>query len=181
MRTSRFAALTAAAVLSGSAITVTTHASVAHGSGGHSTSTGGAGGRSSATGGHGGSSTGGNGVACGGLDLFIAVTQVPLHGNGLNNLGGGQLQLGNGLGALDDVGSALGSSATGGSQRSSQGVTTQSGSIGTDDSADSGNVACAGAGNGGDGSHAGTAHGGRGGSAGSASAHGGAARSRHRH
>jgi len=178
MRTARLAALTAAAVLGGSAITVTGHASAAGGASGHATSTSGAAGHASAAGGRGGSSTGGTGAACGGVDLIIAVTQLPLHANGLNNLGGGQLQLGNALGGLNNLGAPVGASAAGGSMRTSQGVTTQTGSRGAGDSADSGNVACGGAGDGGDGSRGGSAHGGRGGAAGSARARGGSAHSR---
>jgi len=179
MRIARLVALAAAAVVGGSAVTVTSHASAARGASGHATSTSGAGGRASATAGRGGSTTGGTGAACGGLDLIIAVTQLPLHANGLNNLGGGQLQLGNGLGGLNNLVGAAGSSAGGGSLRTSQGITTLDGSRGADDGADSGNAACGNAGNGGAGSHGGSAHGGHGGAAGSASARGGAARSRH--
>ncbi|HEX6493087.1 MAG TPA: hypothetical protein VF112_06215 [Candidatus Dormibacteraeota bacterium] len=179
MRTAHLAALAAAAVMGGSAITVTGHASAARGGSGHATSASGSGGRASATPGRGGSSTGGTGAACGGLDLIIAVTQLPLHANGLNNLGGGQLQLGNALGGLNNLGAPVGASAGGGSMRTSQGITTLSGGRGADDGADSGNAACGNAGDGGDGSRGGRARGGRGGAAGSAVARGGTARSRH--
>lgn len=177
MRTLTVVAIGAAALVGSSAMTLSSHASRAHGAGAHARSTAGAGGRSSAAGGIGGSSTGGSGVACGGLDLFIAVTQLPLHANAANNLGGGQLQLGNGLGGLDNVFAPVGAPAGGGGQSTSQGVTTLSGSDGAADSGDTGNAACGNGGRGGRGARGGTAHGGHGGAAGAAAARGGAARS----
>src|SRR5438270_305523 len=88
MRMIGMAALATTAALGCSAASVTAYAS-------HSSSRGGNGGSASSTGGDGGNSTGGNGVGCG-------------HGNGgdsndLNNIGGGQTQILNGVNLLDNL------------------------------------------------------------------------------
>ena len=95
MRMMGIAAMAAAAVLGGSAMTLTTHASKAHGGSAHASSKGGSGGRASANGGTGGDSTGGNGIACGVLSGIAS--------NDINNLLGGQNQLLNGANLLDNL------------------------------------------------------------------------------
>src|SRR5438477_586345 len=95
MRIMGIAAIATAAVLGSTAMTLTTHATKAHGGSASSHSSGGNGGRASAGGGTGGDSTGGNGIGCGLLSGLLS--------NDLNNILGGQNQILNGANLLDNL------------------------------------------------------------------------------
>jgi hypothetical protein len=153
MRMIGMAALAISAALGCSAVSVTAYAS-------RSSSHGGDGGSATSTGGNGGDSTGGNGVGCG-------------HGNGgssndLNNIGGGQNQVLNGVNLLDNLFVPVLSPGGRVHQRTRAGSSRISDSRGAVDRASTGNTWCGTAGDGGSGGDGGRAHGGRGGSGGTA-------------
>jgi hypothetical protein len=153
MRMICMAALATSAALGCSAVSVTAYAS-------HSSSRGGNGGSASSTGGNGGDSIGGNGVGCG-------------HGNGgssndLNNIGGGQNQILNGVSLLDNLFVPVLSPGTRTHQRVRTGSSRISHNRGAVDRASTGNTWCGTADDGGSGGDGGRVHGGRGGSGGTA-------------
>jgi hypothetical protein len=168
MRAVSIGAVVIAAALGSSATALEGHATIARGGHAHASSHGGRGGRSSAVGGAGGDSTGGTGVLCGSVDLLQG-------SNDINNLGAGQLQLGNGSTLLGDLFIPVGTPAGGGSMSERSGVSTITGSRGGEDSGSTGNAGCASGGRGGGGARAGSASGGAGGAAGRAAARGGRA------
>ncbi len=170
MRMMGIAAMAAAAVLGGSAMTLTTHAAKAKGGSAHASSKGGSGGRASANGGAGGDSTGGNGLLCGVLSGIAS--------NDINNLLGGQNQLLNGVNLLGNLFVPVLSNGSKPSQSQHSGGSSISGSRGATDSGVTGNSSCANAGDAGAGAKGGTAKGGAGGSGGTSSAKGGKASSK---
>jgi len=167
MRIMGIAAIATAAVLGSTAMTLTTHASKAHGGNASSHSTGGNGGRASSSGGTGGDSTGGNGIGCGLLSGILS--------NDVNNLLGGQNQILNGANLLDNLFIPVLSPGSKPNQNSHAGGSSISGSRGATDSGSTGNASCGNAGDGGNGGKGGTAKGGSGGSGGHASSKGGSA------
>jgi hypothetical protein len=172
-------AIAIAAVLGTSAMTLTAYASPARAGSGHASSYAGSAGRARAGGGAGGTSSGGTGIGCGQLDLTIIASHTPIgHSNDLNNLGGGQLQLGDGSDLLGNLFTPVLSSGGGGLQSGTAGRSRITTSDGANDSADTGNDRCGNGSQGGDGAKGGSATGGNGGRAGSASARGGHARSK---
>lgn len=170
MRMMGIAAMAAAVVMGGSAMTLTTHASKAHGGSARSSSHGGSGGRASANGGTGGDSTGGNGLLCGVLSGIAS--------NDINNLLGGQNQLLDGVNLLGNLFVPVLSNGSKPHSSQTSGGSSISGARGASDSGSTGNSACANSGSAGNGGRAGTATGGRGGNGGSASAKGGSAKSK---
>jgi hypothetical protein len=167
MRYMGIAAIATAAVLGSTAMTLTTHASKAHGGNASSKSTGGKGGNASSTGGTGGDSTGGNGIGCGLLSGILS--------NDLNNVLAGQNQILNGANLLDNLFVPILSPGSKPNQNSKGGNSSISGSRGGTDSASTGNAACGNAGSGGNGAKGGTSTGGAGGKGGSAKSTGGKA------
>jgi hypothetical protein len=137
MRMIGIAAVAAAAVMGGSAVTLTAHATQA--SGGSSTSRGG----------NGGNSIGGDGLGCGVLSGSLS--------NDLNNLLGGQIQLLNGVNLLDNVFIPVLSPGARPIQSATAGGSMISNSRGGTVSGSTGNTACGNAGNGGRGGSGGTA------------------------
>jgi hypothetical protein len=170
MRMMGIAAVAVATVLGGSAMTLTTHASKAHGGSAHSSSKGGSGGKASANGGTGGDSTGGNGILCGVLSGIAS--------NDINNALGGQNQLLNGVNLLGNLFVPVLSNGSKPNSNQSSGGSRMSGNRGASDSGVTGNSSCANAGDAGNGGKAGTAKGGAGGKGGSSSAKGGSASSK---
>jgi len=168
MRIMGIAAIAAAAVLGSSAMTVVGHASKSHGGSGRASSEGGNGGRASSSGGSGGDSTGGNGILCGVLRGDLS--------NDLNHVLGGQTQILNGVGLLDNLFVPVLSPGGKPHQNTRSGGSTIKNSRGAVDSARTGNSSCGSSGDGGNGGRGGRSTGGRGGSGGHASAHGGSAR-----
>ena len=167
MRIMGIAAVATAAVLGSTAMTITTHASKAHGGNGTAHSSGGTGGRASSSGGTGGDSTGGNGIGCGLLSGILS--------NDINNLLGGQTQLLNGANLLDNLFVPVLSPGSKPNQNSRAGGSSISGSRGATDSGSTGNGSCGNSGDAGNGGRGGTARGGAGGSGGHASSRGGSA------
>jgi hypothetical protein len=153
MRVFGMAVLATAAALGCWAVSVTAYAS-------HSSSHGGSGGVASANGGDGGNSVGGNGGGCGGGSGN--------ESNDLNNALGGQTQILNGVGLLDNLFVPVLSPGTRSEQNSRAGGSRISHSRGAVDRARTGNSSCGAAGDGGNGGRGGTARGGRGGSSGTA-------------
>ena len=168
MRTMGIAAIVTATILGSTAMTLTSHASKAHGGSASSKSTGGKGGAASSSGGTGGDSTGGNGILCGVLSGIAS--------NDLNNILGGQTQLLNGVNLLDNLFVPVLSPGGKPHQTSRSGGSTIRNTRGAVDSGRTGNSSCGSAGDGGNGGKGGRSTGGRGGSGGHASAHGGSAR-----
>jgi hypothetical protein len=169
MRIMGIAAIGTAMVLGSTAMTLTTHASRAHGGHASSHSTGGKGGRASSNGGTGGDSTGGNGIGCGLLSGDLS--------NDINNLLGGQNQILNGANLLDNLFIPILSPGSKPNQNSHAGGSSISHSRGATDNASTGNSSCGNAGDGGNGGKGGTSRGGNGGSGGHASSKGGSAKS----
>jgi hypothetical protein len=167
MRIMGIAAIATAAVLGSTAMTLTTHASRAHGGSAHAKSTGGKGGSASSTGGTGGDSTGGNGIGCGLLSGILS--------NDINNLLAGQNQILNGANLLDNLFVPVLSPGSKPNQNSKAGGSSISGSRGGSDSASTGNASCGNAGDGGNGGKGGKSTGGAGGRGGSSKATGGKA------
>jgi hypothetical protein len=179
MRALSTGAIAIAAVLGTSAATLTTYASTVRAGGGIASSHGGSAGKATAGGGAGGTSSGGTGVGCGQLDLTIIGSHTPIgHSNDVNNLGGGQLQVGDGSNLLGNLFAPVLTSGGGGSVTSSAGRSSILNSDGANDSGDTGNDACGNGSQGGNGAKGGSASGGNGGKAGSAKARGGHARSK---
>jgi hypothetical protein len=167
MRIMGIAAIATAAVLGSTAMTLTTHASRAHGGSAHAKSTGGKGGSASSTGGTGGDSTGGNGIGCGLLSGILS--------NDINNLLAGQNQILNGANLLDNLFVPVLSPGSKPNQNSKAGGSSIKGGRGATDSASTGNASCGNAGDGGNGGKGGKSTGGAGGSGGSSKATGGKA------
>jgi hypothetical protein len=170
MRIMGIAAIGTAVVLGSTAMTLTTHASRAHGGHASSHSQGGRGGNASSTGGTGGDSTGGNGIGCGLLSGILS--------NDINNLLGGQTQILNGANLLDNLFIPILSPGSKPTQNSRAGGSSINHSRGASDSASTGNASCGNAGDGGNGGRGGTSRGGSGGSGGHASSRGGSASSK---
>jgi hypothetical protein len=167
MRIMGIAAIATAAVLGSTAMTLTTHASRAHGGSAHAKSTGGKGGSASSTGGTGGDSTGGNGIGCGLLSGILS--------NDINNLLAGQNQILNGANLLDNLFVPVLSPGSKPNQNSKAGGSSISGGRGATDSGSTGNASCGNAGDGGNGGKGGKSTGGAGGRGGSSKATGGKA------
>jgi hypothetical protein len=170
MRMMGIAAIATAAFLGSTAMTLTSHASKAHGGSAHSKSHGGNGGKASANGGTGGDSTGGNGILCGVLSGIAS--------NDINNLLGGQNQLLNGANLINNLFVPVLSPGSKPSQSANANGSSMSGNRGASTSGSTGNAACGGAGDGGNGAKGGSATGGNGGSGGSSKATGGSAKSK---
>lgn len=172
MRPIGIGAMAVAAVLGSSAMTLTSHASTAGTARAHASSHAGTGGRAAAAGGNGGAGSGGTGIACSQLDLSTIVSHTPIgHSNDVNNLGGGQLQLGDGANLLGNLFLPALSPRGAPSDNLTAGASTISDSQGADDSADTGNASCGNGHRGGTGAKGGSASGGNGGKGGRASAH----------
>ena len=169
MRMMGIAAIATAAFLGSTAMTLTSHASKAHGGSAHSKSHGGNGGKASANGGTGGDSTGGNGILCGVLSGIAS--------NDINNLLGGQNQLLNGANLINNLFVPVLSPGSKTNQNANASGSKMSGNRGASTSGSTGNAACGGAGDGGNGARGGSATGGKGGSGGSAKSTGGSAKS----
>ena len=167
MRIMGIAAIGTAVVLGSTAMTLTTHASKAHGGSASSHSHGGRGGNATSTGGTGGDSTGGNGIGCGLLSGLLS--------NDINNLLGGQNQILNGASLLDNLFIPILSPGSKPNQNTHSGGSTISHSRGASDNASTGNASCGNAGDGGNGGSGGRSTGGAGGSGGHASSKGGSA------
>jgi hypothetical protein len=153
-----FAAIASAAVMGVSAVSVTAYAS-------RSSTHGGNGGRATANGGNAGDSIGGNGIACGILSGNLS--------NDLNNALGGQNQILNGVGLLDNLFVPVLSNGTRTHQTSKQGSSTIKNNRGAVDNGKTGNSSCGTSGDGGNGGRGGHARGGSGGSGGKAKSGGG--------
>ncbi|HEX3607304.1 MAG TPA: hypothetical protein VH134_15385 [Candidatus Dormibacteraeota bacterium] len=164
------AAIATAAVLGSTAVSLTSHASKAHGGSASSKSSGGAGGTAKSSGGTGGSSTGGNGILCGVLSGIAS--------NDLNNILGGQNQLLNGANLLNNLFVPVLSPGSNPNQNSNAGGSSMNNNRGASTSGSTGNAACGGAGDGGSGGKGGSATGGSGGKGGSSKATGGSAKSK---
>jgi hypothetical protein len=153
MRMMNLAAVAIVGLLAGSAVSVTAYAS-------KSSTHGGTGGRATANGGDAGSTTGGNGVACGILSGN--------ESNDINNALGGQNQVGNGVGVLDNLFVPVLSAGSRAHQNTRSGGSTISHNRGAVDNGSTGNSKCGNSGDGGNGGNGGKATGGRGGSGGNA-------------